>query len=143
MVVMETRSPLCTTIYTSILICIPALITSNLVIRVGYTILALLSVLHHAKFRGQYCGKKLVDRADKLLAHLLIAYTTILAFKTKQSFLTFVYWLSLLYAVYMFYVEKPYQMPSVQSDIVHSSLHLAGIIGLTCLLIARQELIKL
>lgn len=140
---MESRSPLCTTIYSSILICIPALITSNVGIRVGYTLLALLSVLHHAKYNGEYCGKKWVDYMDEILAHVLIIYTAILAAQTKQSFLTFVYWMSLVYLAFVYYVVKPYEMPSVQSDVVHSSMHLAGIVGLCCLIVARNELVKL
>jgi hypothetical protein len=120
------------------LICIPALITSDPIIRVGYTLLSLTSVLHHAKYKGNYCGKQWVDIGDEVLAHVLVMYTTYLALTMKQSALTIVYWTSLVYLVYVYYFVRPCEMPSKKGDLVHSSLHIAGVIGLSCLIIARK-----
>ncbi len=120
------------------LICIPALITMDPIIRGGYTLLALTSVLHHAKFKGNYCGKQWVDMGDEVLAHVLIIYTSYLAMTMKQSALTMVYWASLVYLIFVYYFLRPCEMPCKKGDVVHSSLHIVGVVGLCCLIIARE-----
>lgn len=137
---METWSPLCTSVYTSFILCIPALLSNDYIMRVGYTLLTCLSILHHAKYYGEYPGKEWVDDIDTKLVIVLTLYTIVLASTTPFSIYLLLYWVCLLYIYSAHYGFGYTYQEGKCGDLWHSSVHIVAIFGVVCLMIARNDL---
>lgn len=131
-------SPYCLCIYSSFLILLPALLFDDMIVRILFSLVACISILHHAYYHLEYCGKQVVDTIDKVLVHGIIFYTIYLALTAKQTPLVMVYYACLFYITYIYYIGKQVFIPGVKGDAWHVSFHFFAILGTLCLLWSRN-----
>lgn len=104
--------------------------------RISKTILNMLmgtSILHHAKSRDQYRGKRILTAIDKTLAHLVTIAAIIKGirhFKKANAIQNAMHVAIATYIINIYHIAKFCHRPPPHGDVFHGTLHLAAFIGL-------------
>ena len=130
----------CMAVYSSFVVILPALLTNDIIIRVLFTVTACVSILHHAYYYHEYCGKRFIDMFDTVIVHVIVAYCTYLAITSKQTPLIYTFYFCLAYVIYIYYIGRQVWIKGEAGDRWHVSLHFVAIFGTICLLTSRGML---
>lgn len=118
------------TLTSSTFLLIPTLFSSDIIIRILFLALACTSILYHAFYFDEYPGKHMLDKSDRILAHVVIGYMFLKVFVTVPSKLNILILSACLcYITYVYYIGNRIWQEGTEGYLWHASIHIVGVIA--------------